>query len=147
MNPIRRILVPVDFSSCSRAAFSYALAIAERVGAIVEVLHVYTSPALASSGAVAVSDQPQLHLSDWSLVARRNARKAWEELVGSDRHTPFRLREGVVADAILSVASEGEFDLIVMGTHGRTGFSHLLRGSVAERVVRSSEKPVITIKA
>ena len=56
------------------------------------------------------------------------------------------LRTGVPADEILAVAAEVRADLIVMGTHGRRGFSHLLMGSVAERVVRTSPIPVLTVR-
>lgn len=147
MNPIQRILVPVDFSACSRAAFDCAMSLAERVGAQVEVLHVYSTPSLASAGAVAVAHQPQRHLADWTAQVKRDARRALSELLGANHGASIRLCQGRAEEAILNVAAEGDFDLIIMGTHGRTGLSHLVRGSVAEAVLRSSQKPVMTVKA
>jgi universal stress protein A len=58
----------------------------------------------------------------------------------------IKLLEGVIAGEIVQFATRGEFDLIVMGTHGRTGLSHLFIGSVAERVVRLAPCPVLTVK-
>jgi nucleotide-binding universal stress UspA family protein len=57
-----------------------------------------------------------------------------------------KLLQGFVAGQIVEFASRGEFDLIVMGTHGRTGMQHLVMGSIAERVVRLAQCPVLTVK-
>jgi universal stress protein A len=147
VNRIQRILVPVDFSACSRAAFEYAVSIAARIGARIEVLHVYSMPPLASTGAVALARQPQAHLAEWTSQLRHDARRALHELVGANHRVAIRLCQGTAAEVILNVATSGDVDLIVMGTHGRTGLSHLVRGSVAEEVLRSSPKPVMTVKA
>jgi nucleotide-binding universal stress UspA family protein len=150
MFEVRKILVPVDFSEPSKAAFDHAMMIAERVGANVDVLHVFSLPALASTGdiLVALPDQPYENLSSW---AKREAEKALDELIGGKRGRGAvaigrRLEMGRAEETILSTLETGDYDLVVMGTHGRSGLSHLLMGSVAERVVRLSPQPVLTVK-
>lgn len=150
VKPIRRILVPVDFSPCSRAALEYAVMLAVRMDAAVDVLHVWEPPsyvpidtALATIG----TGSPQ------SLVQMAHA-EANEDLAGLlaalDKRSLTDMGRRVVSgdpvDVILETAGAGPYDLVVMGTHGRTGIRHLLMGSVAERVLRRAPCPVITLR-
>lgn len=148
---IRRILVPVDFSPHSDVALRYAFALADRFDATVEVLHVVEDPFV--SGAwnpeAFAPNIPEL-LADLVATARRKL----EQLKASALHDGHRVtttmlttvRSGRPADSIADAARTGKFDLIVMGTHGRTGLSHVLIGSVAERVIRKAPCAVLTVR-
>lgn len=150
MLSIRRLLVPVDFSPSSRAALEYAASLAERFGAELEVLHVWQPPVLYGPGiaeAIIYTPEGKTTLSQFS---RTQAGKQLEELI-SDLHRRAsvaahgRLEMGDPTENILKIAAGGH-DLVVMGTHGRTGLSHMFLGSVAEKVVRRAPCPVMTIR-
>lgn len=142
-----RILVPTDFSSHSAAALDYARGLARRFGAKVHLLHVVedqlvTGPFGAEFGVP--------HPPGTLTVLLDEARAALEEsLTDEDRlelHVTGEAVVGTVAKTIVRYAAENGFDLIVMGTHGRGGISHLVMGSVAEHVVRSAPCPVLTVR-
>jgi nucleotide-binding universal stress UspA family protein len=146
MFSIRRILVPVDFSPCSRAALDYAVDLATVFSAEVEVLHVWEPPLyLSPEMLVNVAGRPPISLSEFAQTA---AGRQMDELLASVEKRGVRvhgrLAYGVTTETILHSAAE-DCDLVVMGTHGRTGFAHLVLGSVAERVVRHAACPVLTI--
>lgn len=138
-----RILVPVDFSPCSAAALEYAAALAAKLDASVDVLHVWQSPALAALDdavhPLVVFTQTQAGQSMKAFLRALEQRALPATLVHG------RLATGEPASTILHIAREGRFDLIVMGRHGRGVWSHLLVGSVAERVSRKSPIPVLTL--
>ncbi len=149
MPTIKRILVPVDFSSCSRAALEHAVTLAEQFGASIDVLHVWPPPRYVGPDAVVeVFRKPHRTLAG---EARASASKEMEQFL-----TPFqkkatvkfrpRIEYGEPYQTILEIANGGVYDLIAMGTHGRTGLSHALIGSVAEKVVRHSLFPVLTVR-
>jgi nucleotide-binding universal stress UspA family protein len=144
---ITRILVPVDFSSHSDRAFRYALRLASRFGASAELLHVVDNPLVSGTwtGEIYVPNLPEmldtmLHEADKQLAALKSA------AAGERVSVETRVLTGRPAHEIVAHARTGAFDLIVMGTHGRTGFSLLLLGSVAERVVRTARCPVLTVR-
>jgi nucleotide-binding universal stress UspA family protein len=140
----RRMLCPVDFSPTARRAFDYAVALAARLGADVEVLHVYQPQAYLMPESV--YDFPpalELNLTD-RLLAQLN--DFVKHQIDSGVTITTKLSEGVPHLEIVRIAQEHGVDLIVIGTHGHTGLSHLLLGSIAERVVRHSEVPVVTIR-
>lgn len=148
MRAIRRILVPVDFSEPSRRALDYAAELARPLDAAIEVLHVAEIPVF-----VPCASLPEAGASDQSLVAvvRESAEALLATFVGeaTERGVPVRasrLELGAPAHVITEVARSGDYDLIVMGTHGRTGLSHALLGSVAERVVRQAPCPVLSVR-
>jgi len=148
MTAIRRILVPVDFSEPSRAALAYAAELARQVDGTVEVLHVAEVPAF-----VPCASLPEAGASDLSLVTlvRESAEKLLAELVSDAAKQGITLQAarvelGSPARVITDVARGGGYDLIVLGTHGRTGLAHALIGSVAERVVREARCPVLTVR-
>jgi nucleotide-binding universal stress UspA family protein len=140
---IRTILVPVDFSAGAEAAVEWAQAIAARFGATLVLLHVVDTTANALVGAPggALAPPPTLYEE-----LREEARRALAELGERTPGARTVLREGVPRSEILAVAKEVGADLIVMGTHGRTGLAHLLFGSVAEHVVRHAPVPVFTVR-
>jgi glycine betaine transporter len=139
---IRTILVPTDFSDYSERALSYAEVLGKNVGARIVLLHVID----ALSFVVTESLQ-------WEDIYRRLRASAKPLLEGQVRKTEkkglpaaYDLVQGAPYDQIVKKAGEIGADLIVMGTHGRTGMSHLLLGSVAERVVRLAPCPVLTVR-
>jgi nucleotide-binding universal stress UspA family protein len=137
MPAIRSILCPVDFSPVSEHALRVGLAFGREVGASVTVLHVVRvpDPLIAKKDFVdylAGTYQAQLQ----SLIERVSA--------PGDSHT-FAYRQGDPVGEIVSYAETIAADLIVMGTHSRTGMARLLLGTVAERVLRLSTVPVLTI--
>jgi nucleotide-binding universal stress UspA family protein len=139
-----RILVPVDFSPCSRAALDYATKLAEQTHANVEVLYVEepTSYVGPDNLAFAGEERP-------NPVESRNAVvREIEGFLGPMKNQvrDVRVEPGAPGDVIAAVAREGAFDLIVMGTHGRSGLSRLVVGSVAESVMRKAPVPVLTLK-
>jgi universal stress protein A len=147
MPQVRRILVPVDFSECSRAAVSYASELAERFDARVDLLHVWIAPAyippeatlgLTGSSAQTVSQFAHTHATD-------QLRQFAEGIPGGRIAERF-VEMGDPARVIVDVARDHSHDLIVIGTHGRTGLSRLMLGSVAEKVVRYAACPVLTVR-
>lgn len=136
MNALESILVPTDGSSPSLAALAHAVALAIDSDATIDVLYVEAPEDLAISSAPDVRAELERVLSD--AVARAHA-----QLGG-------RLRRIDVAGdplrVILETAAEGRYDLIVMGTHGRTGRLQALLGSVAAGVVRNAPCPVLTVR-
>jgi nucleotide-binding universal stress UspA family protein len=142
---MKRIVCPVDFSPSSDYALGYALDLARMFEAQLTLLHVVEVPFLPSYAMAGVPDLniPLEQIED-------GARKGLERLAGECRPKYGRvgteLRTGTAFMEIIAYAREHEVDMIVMGTHGRTGLSHLLIGSVAEKVVRKSPCPVLTIR-
>ncbi|MBA2592613.1 MAG: universal stress protein [Gammaproteobacteria bacterium] len=141
MLAINRILCPVDFSEPSTRALEYALALAERLGAHVDVVHVFQFPTFAVDDLTL----PLYLQENLSQRLRERLEQFVIEKAGEGSKATAHVREGVPYLEIME-AAKGQ-DLIVMGTHGRSGLSHLLLGSVAERVVRGSEVPVLTIRS
>lgn len=143
---ITNILVPTDFSDTSDAALDFARAIAENFGASLHLLHVFEDPlATGAFGAEAYAPIPPATRD--ALIEDAAARLA-HRLPPADELRYGGTTEivgGVSAPTIVEYARKHGVDLIVMGTHGRTGMAHLLMGSVAERVVRCAECPVLTV--
>jgi nucleotide-binding universal stress UspA family protein len=153
MGNIRRILVPVDFSPPSRAAVRYAGQLAQELGATIDLLHIWRPPTFIPAGLMVVVPGAADHQSLESLAETEIA-ESMHALVAelkAERGIEARLRVGFQpgspADPIVELAERGEFDLIVMGTHGRTGVARLFLGSVAERVARLSHCPVLIVPA
>ncbi len=145
---IERILVPVDYSSCSRAALRFALEVATRFQATLDVVHVWDRPSYVSD-AVMTTTEP---VSGKSLIRliQDNAQRDLDEFLGSAQLPPGagpvgRLLSGDPATTLLHELKLGKHDAVVVGTHGRTGLSHLLLGSVAEKLARLSPVPVMTV--
>jgi nucleotide-binding universal stress UspA family protein len=138
---VRTILVAADFSECSEDAFRVARALACDYGAQLIVLEVATPPPLFTPGEL----QKVLQRSD-GYQAELEGRLRQVYAADSPTGVEYRVQDGDPAVEILGVAREAGCDLIVMGTHGRTGLRRLLIGSVAEQVVRKASSPVLTVK-
>jgi nucleotide-binding universal stress UspA family protein len=144
--PIRRILVPTDFSEHSQRAFDQALSLAERMGASVDVLHVWEPPRhLESEVLMMVPGEPNTPLETFGLAHAGRILHAWlAPYDSSPVPLHVHLERGPAADTIVHFASQG-YDLVVMGTHGRTGLSRLMMGSVAQKVATLCPVPVLTV--
>jgi len=144
MPEIKRILCPVDFSETSDYALEYALDLARRLGASLSLLHVCQLPAHPLDA----GDMFPLEEFESEYVTRFG--KQLDELVekysGQGVELSGNIATGIPYDEIDQCANDLQADLIVMGTHGRTGLAHMLVGSVAERVVRTSRVPVLTLR-
>ena len=136
MPAIRTILHPTDLSETSQAAFRLACALARDYKAELIVLHVYPPPV---DGAEAVDRQRD---ADFENTLKEQIRRAAPE--DPAIRMDYEIEEGSAAEVILEAAKT--CDLIVMGTHGRTGLSRVLLGSTAERVVREAPCPVATVR-
>ena len=147
MIQLNRILIPTDFSDFSRPAVDYGCAIASRFESELHLLHVVPDPALLIPEAGMFSVEAMQSQSD--DLARR-ALLQLDELPGTgwENGKPIRreVRVGTIFLEIILYARAAEIDLIVIGTHGRSALMHVLMGSVAERIVRKSPCPVLTVK-
>jgi universal stress protein A len=143
-----RILVPVDFSSHSDAALSCALSLARRLGAQLELFHVVEDPHTAGAWGAEVAYVPSVQeiLGNYAKTCEGLLAELKRRAGGDDAAVTTRVLIGSPARTIVERAQEGAFDLVVMGTHGRTGLAHVVMGSVAERVVRHAPCPVLTIR-
>jgi nucleotide-binding universal stress UspA family protein len=147
--PVRRILVAVDFSACSKAAVHYAAGLAAPVGATMDLLHVYMPEHHDELHAwwTTLDDRERAAKSLFSYItaARQGQLNelAVEVRLKGVRDVNVRLLEGVAAKAIVSEAKG--YDLVVLGTQGRTRLRDFIIGSVAERVVRHSPVPVLVV--
>ncbi len=144
---IERILIPVDFSECARAAVRYGLALADQVGAEIEILHVFEPPYYVGDMMVQPPDAGAVSVHDY--VRRESERLLGEMLDGVEGLADADARRVLIAgNPAMVIAEKGaEFDLVVMGTHGRTGLGHLLMGSVAEKVLRHCKTPTLVVRA
>jgi nucleotide-binding universal stress UspA family protein len=135
---IRHILAPTDFSPSANQAVTAACQLAQTFGAQLSLLHVIEVPVYAIEVA--------LPLAELEQDARRALARLLPEAEGAHLEVTRLVELGVPAQKILDTATAEHVDLIVMATHGRTGLSHLVLGSVAERVVRQAPCPVLTIR-
>jgi nucleotide-binding universal stress UspA family protein len=131
----RKILVPIDFSEQSKSVIEYATAFAKDYDAELLIVHVM-DPAITHLEGI----QPAEALEGLNAVLRE-VRPADNTVACS-----HRLLEGAPADTILKTAKDENVEMIVLGTHGRSGLSRLLMGSVAEAVVRKAKCPVLTLR-
>jgi nucleotide-binding universal stress UspA family protein len=146
MTVFRQILHPTDFSRASAPALRRAAALAKAFRAPLVLVHVMAPPSPFIGEGAPPSSNVELF-----AMARRSARRRLAALLARTRRARVRVQavfaEGLAAEEILRAARRARADLIVMGTHGRTGFSRFFMGSVAERVVRESPCAVLTVRA
>lgn len=144
MHKLQRILVPVDFSIHSMKALEYAGFLARRFDARVDVLHVWKPAEYAGDAMVMMTrGDPETTLSTF---LRNYADQQLTGFLKDVPHSERKLESGEPATTIARVAVEGQYDMVVLGTHGRTGLSHMMMGSVAEKVVRLCPCPVLTCR-
>jgi nucleotide-binding universal stress UspA family protein len=146
MSRIRRIVHPSDFSRASGAAFTRALDMAKANRAELLVVHVLT-PVMPMVGDGYVS--PKVY-EEIEATSRAQAQAQLDKLLGKAKKAGVRakglLMEGVPHEQITRVARSRRADLVVIGTHGRTGLAKFFLGSVAGRVVSTSPCPVLTVR-
>ncbi len=142
--PIRRILVATDFSPQAKRAAGLACSFAKRFGARIDLIHVLDeSPdyvGFLSAEVIAFETQAR-------AMAGEHLSAAGQQIEAEHLPVETHLRKGVAGDVISSEAARLQSDLIVMGTHGFSGFAHLTLGSVAERTLRLAPCPVLTTRA
>ena len=142
MAQIRTILVPVDFTEFSNRAADYAAMIARRFGAKIQLVHVIEQFTYSVTDTIQVVD----HYSALRTIAQPLMDTLKNRLGRKGVKVDGLVTRGNPAFQIVEQARKNRSDLIVMGTHGRTGVQHLLLGSVAERVVRLATCPVLTVR-
>ncbi|WP_369899335.1 universal stress protein [Aquimarina sp. AD1] len=143
---IKRILVPTDFSTQAESALKVAAQIAKKNDCQIYLLHILEMPVhlvdLMSSGASASAPE--------AIFFMKQTHKKFEEVLASDYLKDLEVIETVsfedVLRGIMDSCDKNDIDMIIMGSHGSSGFEELFIGSNAEKVVRTSEKPVLVIK-
>lgn len=141
MDTSQTILHPTDFSEAANFAFRLAVSLARDHQARLVIVHVAPTP-YAIGGEIMVAPPEPASVQREELLDRLHEMKP----SAAEVEFEHRLYEGNPAEEILRAAEASSADLIVMGTHGRTGLSRLLMGSVAEQVVRRASCPVLTVK-
>ena len=142
---LKRILVPVDFSSPSRRTLRFAREWAMRFGSEVCLLHVL-EPIPVATTFPNVMMVPPIPPPDFHEQARVSLERLAQHEFPESVKTSVHLRDGAAYDEIALAARELAADLIIIATHGRTGLAHVLMGSTAERVVRHAPCPVLTLR-
>ncbi len=151
MDNIKKILAPTDFSELSQAGVRHALELAKAFGAEITVYHVISSAELMEIPKETVEglDEHALHTLRHPLKSYQQAMSRFLKKHFSDLIPGIKIREKVEMGApdknIVNLAEQEGSDMIVMSTHGRTGLSHILVGSVTEKVVRQAHCPVFSI--
>jgi nucleotide-binding universal stress UspA family protein len=139
----KQILVPIDFSDGSSRAVTQAVELARALGASIELFHSYQLPVFAlPDSSVALSPT---YVADLTDRAQKELNRHRDRLVSEGLSVTTKLLEGNPADAIVERANTINALMIVIGTHGRSGFRRFLLGSVTERVVRTATVPVLTV--
>jgi nucleotide-binding universal stress UspA family protein len=140
---IKNILFPTDFSEYNDSALQYATRLAAESGATLHLVHVHDTRELST----ALGEASYLYSVQWQEEKDRSVQQL-KRLVPPDRTIPYvhHPLTGVPESTIVDFAKDNNIDLIVMSSHGRTGLSRLLMGSVAEAVMRKADCPVLIVK-
>jgi len=147
MADIKKILLATDFSENSKWALTYALSFAQKFDAKLYILHVIQQPTYPLGMYAEISfdamDKFNRNISD---VTEREMKSLCEAQLGSFKNFESLIVNGTPYLEIIRIAKEKEVDMIVVGTHGRTGLDHVLFGSTAEKVLRKSTCPVLSVR-
>src|SRR5438105_4011477 len=138
MITFKHILIPVDFGEPSARAIDLGLALVEKFSATLTLVHVCEIPVYTYAGA---GITPLDLLTPIEGAARKELDRTLAAVQQKAAGATAVLRQGVTWQEILAVIKESQADLVVMGTHARRGISHVLLGSVAEKIVRMSPVP------
>jgi len=145
MKEFKNILYATDFSESSDYAFQYAFSLARKYDARLLLVHIINEPVDLRGFYV-----PHISFEKLEEEIQQGAQKMMEKFcrthLGDFKNYESFILPGIPYDEIIKKADEQQADLIVMGTHGRTGLDHVLFGSTAEKVVRKSNVPVMTIR-
>ena len=148
MSPCRCVLVLVDFSSCSERVVRHAAELAQPHGGRLVLLHVFSLPVGLESGATMLGADGVVRPAREQL--RREAEERMAPLIGVAEEfgasVSARIVQGAPAPRALSEAERLPADLIVVGSHGRTGVRRLVLGSVSEAIIRHARVPVLTVR-
>ncbi len=145
MITFKLILCPVDFSDTSAHALETAIELATQLNAKIHLVHVYQYPAFSMPEADLATPIDLSLQYDYVDRLKQQLEDLRNKYSDSGINVGSTLAEGVPYVEIVETAKKINADLIIIGTHGRTGLSHMLLGSVAERVVRSSVVPVLSV--
>lgn len=140
---LHSVLCPTDFSPYSEAALKYASILASEAGAKLYLLHVVDESAAYCTEYTGIG-----YMADMTQRLEHECQELLDDITPTLPDVPFQRHVllGTPARTIIDFADEHQVDLIVIGSHGRTGVSRLLMGSVAEAVVRGAKCPVLTVK-
>lgn len=141
---IAKLLVGTDFSPVSDHALRYAIDLAKQLGASIDVVHAFPLPSFNLPIEGALISTPQA-AAEHSIRAQEQLDQQLARCASGGVAVRGHLRAGAAPEELLRFAAETSADLIVVGTHARKGPAHVLLGSVAELVVRSSPLPVLTV--
>ena len=141
---VQHMLVPLDFSPYAEQTLAYAIALAQTLQARLTLLHVIHLTPLAMGDMLASSLEAYLQAVETEAEQQMHA--ARERVHQAGLRCDTIVVQGVPFQTIVDTASDRDVDLIVMGTHGRTGLTHVLMGSVAEKVVRLAPCPVLVTR-
>ena len=144
MITLQKILVPTDFSDLSQQALESALSLADRFRAKLYLMHVWELPMTGSL--LPPEPYPESVLTEEQTAGEEHLTKVANELKASSFDVEPVFVFGKPYMEIVKAATDFDVDLIVLASHGRSGVSHLLLGSVAEKVVRLAPCPVFTVK-
>lgn len=147
MITINKILCPLDFSKCSRVALNNAIQLTKRLNA---ELHLFHAVLLYEDDSYKPDDRLSENIVSYAMIEEISNQKL-NDIAADHAGDSFKVvtassRGFSAAEEILNYAEDKQVDLIIMGTHGRTAINHLLLGSVAERVIRMAQCPVMTFR-
>jgi nucleotide-binding universal stress UspA family protein len=140
MDKIKKILIAIDDGPSSEKVASNGFQLGQQLNAEIALVSVVDTTALITDGGVTPREMAGIIKNDF-----KKGQQMLVDKVFKDYKVWTFVEEGKPFEIILKVAEEWEADLVVMGTHGRTGLSHLIMGSVAEKVIRHSAKPLFII--
>ncbi len=147
MAEIKKILFATDFSENSKWAFTYALSFARKYDATLYILHVIQPPSYPLGMYAEISFDAMDEFSrNMGRAAEKEMKNLREAELGDFTNYEILIITGTPFLEIIKTAREKEVDLIVLGTHGRTGLDHVLFGSTAEKVVRKASCPVLSVR-
>ena len=143
MISLKKILCPIDHSDCSKEALKYAVSLAMKDEAKLLLLHIIDIRSF-NEGLEAMSAQ----IPDEETLEQLRVKllDCIPEEIRDDMEVEALVVQGIPFAEIISTAKENEIDMIVIGSHGRTGISHMMLGSVSEKVVRKAPCPVLTVR-
>jgi universal stress protein A len=144
---IRKILAPTDFSEHAENALRFACGLAQRLGAELHLLHVLSEIVPTGPDPLLTPVLPPEYYRESEVQSREALAKLIQPSWGTPPVVESAVRWDSPVEGIVEYAREAAIDLIVIATHGRTGLSHVLLGSVAERIVREASCPVLTIRS
>ena len=141
---VQHVLVPIDFSDTADRALEYAIALAQQLQARLTLLHVFDLTPLTMGDAA--TGVPVTAVHELEIEVQQLLQESLERVQRAGLQGESLLVQGTPTQTIIDTAGEQGVDLIIMGTHGRTGLMHLLMGSVSEQVVRRAPCPVLTLR-